>query len=113
MHKGLRACDRTWGKTPGTQMQHWPFRHHCIEHFRGFRTLNAPSAWNLARGFAPRTDPLDKARKHAGLRRGDVRTPAGPPWTPDPFAGLEGTLHHTAGCVASDGYDPLDLTGIV
>jgi hypothetical protein len=58
-------------------------------------------------------DPLDKARKHAGLRRGDVRTPAGPPWTPDPFAGLEGTLHHTAGCVASDGYDPLDLTGIV
>jgi hypothetical protein len=62
-------------------------------------------------------DPLDKARKHAGLRRGEVRTPAGPPWTPDPFAGLDGTPHHTANghpfAAAPDGYDPYDLTGIV
>jgi hypothetical protein len=52
-----RSADlfRTWGKTPGTQVQHWPFGHRCIEHSRGFRPPNAPSAWNLAQGFAPRT----------------------------------------------------------
>jgi hypothetical protein len=52
-------------------------------------------------------DPLDKARKHAGLGMGKAGTPRGPSWTPDPFAGLDGTLHHTAG------YDPYDLTDLL
>src|SRR5688572_24564266 len=46
---------RTWGKSPGTQVQHRVVEHHRTQRFCGFSTVNASSIRKLARGFAPRT----------------------------------------------------------